>query len=192
MAFDKAKGFSEEETGFDIQGELATAYVPPGSARGVFSVLDPHRCQVLSAWASTLIPGSGSWPSGADVDSVEYIDQNISKAVRLRPLVLGLVDHSDTIASTNYGKSFEELAAAERIEVLEICERDRPGPFTLVMELVYEAYYRDSAVLKATQTRTGFRPRLPVDGFALPDYDQVVMGLLAEISERPSLVREVL
>jgi len=190
MAFDRATGYVAGESGLDIYAELATAYVPAGSPRDVFSVLDAHRARLLAAWAATLVPGADAWPSGAEVGAVEYIDQNLAKAAKLRPLVLELADHADRLSTKTYSKEFVELSSSERTEVLTLCEGERPTAFVLVMELVYEAYYRDPTVLKTVQSQTGFRPRLAVDGFAVPTYDEIVMSLLAEVGERPSLVRE--
>ena len=91
---------------------------------------------------------------------------------------------------SEYGGSFTEVPMADRVAVMKALEKERPTAFRLVMELIYEAYYRDPSVLKIVELQTGFRTRLAVDGFATPKYDSEVMTLLAEMGEKPSLVRE--
>lgn len=191
MAFDKGSGYAASETDLDIYSELARAYVPPGIAEDQFSVLDDRQCALLHAWTSELIPSSGTWPAAGEIHSVEYIDQNLIKAPRLRPLVFALVAEAEALAQDEYAKEFVAISSDERVAIMTQIEKNRPTGFRLVMELVYEAYYRDRLVLSAVEQRTGFRPRLAVDGFATPRYDDEVMTLLVEVGGRPSIVREV-
>lgn len=192
MAFDRSGGYATEDVTSDIYADLARAYVPPGVLRGEFTVLDARRVEVLTAWVSGLIPGEREWPSAADVGSVEYIDQNLALAPRLRPVVLLLTDRADALAAGEHGQPFANLAADDQHAIMAACEQSETmsTAFLLVKELVYEAYYRDPEVLRVVERRTGFRPRLAIDGFKVPEYDDV-FALLTDIAERPSLVREV-
>jgi hypothetical protein len=192
VAFDRAKGYAPGgETELDIYSELATAYVPPGGPLGVYTVIDERRCRVLVAWASGLIPENDDWPSAGEIGSVEYIDQNLSKAPRLRPMVLGICDLADKIATSAYGAEFVAVDAAAQADVMRRCEQERPTAFSLVLELVYECYYRDPRVLRVVEQQTGFRPRMAVDGSSLPVHDDVVMDLLTEVGVRPNVTRAV-
>jgi hypothetical protein len=105
--------------------------------------------------------------------------------------VFALVAGAEALALQKYGKQFTAASLDDQVAVMTQLEKDRPTSFRLVMELVYEAYYRDPSVLVAVESRTGFRPRLAVDGFATPRLDDEVVALLTEIGGRPSLVREV-
>jgi len=198
MAFDRSAGYATEDVASDVYADLAHAYVPPGVKRGEFTVLDPARVAAFAAWVAVLIPAGESdsgaeqrWPNAAEVGAVEYIDQNLVLAPRLRPLVLDLIGHAEQLARSKGGKGFAALPAADQQAVMVACEKAKARAFDLVKELTYEAYYRDPGVLRVVEQRTGFRPRLAVDGFAVPKYEAEVMNLLAEIAERPSLVREV-
>lgn len=198
MAFDRSSGYATEDGASDIYADLAHAYVPSGVPRGEFAILDPARVAALTAWVSVLIPGEGTesgpegrWPSAADIGAVEYIDQNLIRAPRLRPRVLDLIGRAERIAKAKHGQGFAGLTAADRRAIMVACEEAEATAFGLIKELTYEAYYRDPGVLRVVERRTGFRPRLAVDGFAVPRYDDEVMNLLAEVAERPSLVRDV-
>lgn len=199
MAFDRSAGYATEEGQLDVYADLARAYVPPGDVpRGEFAIFDPERVAALTAWVSILIPGAGNdpgagdpWPNAAEVGAVEYIDQNLVRAPRLRPVVLGLIARAEQIAQSKHGRAFAAVPVADLTAIMVACEQADARAFDLVKELTYEAYYRSPAVLRVVEKRTGFRPRLAVDGFAVPRYDDEVMALLADVAERPSLVREV-
>jgi hypothetical protein len=189
MAFDRAGGYVAG-SGIDIYAELATAYVEPGLARDEFAVLDAGRVDLLRAWADTIIPAEGTWPGAGELETVEYIDQNLLRAPRLRHMTLDSIDSVAEHAWTHHDRPFQELPPEDRVQVLEHFEREAPTAFLLIQELVYESYYRDSQVLKVVESTTGFRPRLPVDGFGRPEADEV-MEMLIEVADWPSLVREV-
>jgi hypothetical protein len=200
MAIDRSTDYATENVASDIHVDLTRAYVPPGTPRGEFLVFDPDRAAALTAWVSVLIPGSGAedpagdrqrWPSAADVGAVEYIDRTLALAPRLRPMVLGLIGQAESIALAEHGQGFGSLLSADQYAIMTTCEKAEAAAFGLVKELTYEAYYRDPAVLRVVERRTGFRPRLAVDGFAVARCDDEVMMLLAEVAERPGLVREV-
>jgi len=80
------------------------------------------------------------------------------------------------------------LSLAERTELLQWFEEQAPLAFTLLKELTYEVYYRDGSVAKLIEQRTGFDTRLPVEGIEIKGYDKT-LGLLAEVAEKPRLVR---
>ena len=189
MAFDHSSQYQAADATAAINRELGHAYVEPGS-EGEPSVLDPQRSIVLGAWSRTLLPGDDVWPSGADVPVVGYVDRTIALSPRLRPVVLGALDAVDSQAVQMAGCDFASASDADRTTILEAFEASSPLEFTLIKELAYEVYYRNPAVVRAVRERTGFDNRLPVDGMEMERYDRTI-ELLAEIAERPSIVREV-
>jgi len=187
MAFDRSSRYEAVDAAADVYAQLGRAYVRPGD-EGEVTILDSERAEVLQAWVEALIPGGGEWPSAADVPAVAYIDRTIEIAVPLRSAVLRAIDDVSAEASRKFSKGFATLSLAERTELLEWFEEQAPLGFTLLKELTYEVYYRDSSVAKVIERRTGFDTRLPVEGIEIKGYDKT-LGLLAEVAEKPRLVR---
>jgi hypothetical protein len=190
MAFDHSSKYQAADAAADVNRELGQAYVEPGSEAGELRILDPRRAAVLEAWGRTLLPGDEAWPSGADVPLVGYVDRTLTLAAPLRPVVLQALDAVDGHASETAGRGFADASNEERVVVLTWFEASKPLEFTLIKELAYEVYYRDPLVAQVVHERTGFDTRLPVDGIEL-DSNEPALELLAEVAERPSIVREV-
>jgi hypothetical protein len=189
MAFDRSSRYEAADAAADVNADLGRAYIEPGS-EGAVTILDAERVAALKAWVETLIPGDDEWPSAGDVPAVAYIDRTIALAPRLRPVVLGAIDDVRADSVRRYQEDFAVLSFQRRVEVLRWFEDRAPLAFTLVKELAYEVYYRDKEVAKAIERRTGFNTRLPVEGLEMERYDRA-LELLADVAERPSLVRGV-
>jgi hypothetical protein len=189
MAFDHSSRYEAADAAADVNVQLGRAYVEPGT-EGEVKILDPDRARILGAWVETLIPGNDVWPSAADVPAVAYIDRTIESAVALRSVVFRALDDVRAEALRRHDDVFDSLPPAERTEVLRWYEEHAPLVFTLVKELTYEVYYRDPAVRKVVLERTGFDNRLPVEGIEMERYDRS-LELMAEVAEKPSLVRSV-
>lgn len=190
MAFDRSAGYAAADAAAQVYSELGRAYVTPDEEETAAAVLDPARAELMCAWAATLIPGDASWPDGAEVGTVGYVDRTLALAPRLRPLVLQALDGAEAESYRRLGVGFGAAGAEGRIETLMTLEAQQPEGFKLLQELTYEAYYRHPAVAGALATRTGFRTRTPVDGESLEPFDNVLL-LLGEVAQRPSGVREV-
>lgn len=189
MAFDHSSKYEAADAAADVNVQLGRAYVEPGN-EGEVTILDPDRAAVLGAWVETLIPGDGVWPSAADVPAVAYIDRTIELAVPLRSVVFRAIDDLRAESQRRYERGFDVISPAERTEILHWYEGHAPLVFTLIQELTYEVYYRDRGVRKVTEERTGFNSRLPVEGIEMERYDKT-LELLADVAEKPSLVRSV-
>lgn len=190
MAFDHSSEYEAAHAAADVNRELGQAYVEPGSESGELQILDPHRAAVLKAWGRTLLPGDDTWPSGADVPFVGYVDRTLALAAPLRPVVLRALDSVDAHMLETTGHGFTHASDEKRVAVLAWFESSNPLDFTLLKELAYEVYYRDPLVARAVRERTGFDTRRPVDGVELDLFD-MTLELLGDIAERPSIVREV-
>ncbi|TMJ94059.1 MAG: gluconate 2-dehydrogenase subunit 3 family protein [Actinobacteria bacterium] len=156
----------------DFHAELGQAYVSPHAARESQRVLDPERRRALSAWADTLIPANEHWPSAADVDAVGYIDRTVFLAPALRPIVLRGIDRL-------------EARVVERREVLSRLEQLNPdGVFELVLELVFEAYYRDERVVTILEERTGFSMQRAMRGWEMQPFDESLLDRVRALPPR--------
>ncbi len=189
MAFDHSSRYEAGDAAADVNVQLGRSYVAPGD-EGEVTILDPDRAAILAAWVQTLIPGDDAWPSAADVPAVAYIDRTIDLAVPLRSVVFRAIDDVRAESLRRHARSFDALSLVERTDVLVWFEQQAPLVFTLLKELTYEVYYRDNAVRKVVEERTGFNSRLPVDGIEMERYDKT-LELLADMAEKPLLVRSV-
>jgi len=190
MAFDHSSDYEAAHAAADVNRELGHAYVEPGTETGELQILDPHRAAVLEAWGRTLLPGDDSWPSGADMPLVGYVDRTLVLAAPLRPVILQALDAVDGKTLATAGHGFTDASEEERVAVLTAFEASNALEFTLLKELAYEVYYRDPRVARVVRERTGFDTRRPVDGIELELFD-MTLELLGEVAERPSIVREV-
>jgi len=171
----------------DFHAELGQAYVSPHAARESQRVLDPERRRALSAWADTLIPANEHWPSAADVDAVGYIDRTVFLAPALRPIVLRGIERLEALAAERYvsGVRFADLRVVERREVLSRLEQLNPdGVFEIVLELVFEAYYRDERVVTILEERTGFSMQRAMRGWEMQPFDESLLDRVRALPPR--------
>jgi Gluconate 2-dehydrogenase subunit 3 len=173
----------------DLRSLLGQAYVSPEAARATCSVLDRGRARTLSAWLDELIPATGEWPSASSTDAVGYIDATAARVPAIRPALLQAVDALEATALARFDTAFAELAHDQRYELLTGLEADNPrGAFDLVLELTYEAYYRDLRVLDVLERRTGFSMRRTMEGWDMEPFDE---RLLERVRALPPRVRSV-
>jgi hypothetical protein len=192
MAFDRTEPPGEAtlaetpEASYSL--EFGRTYVAPEEVRD-FVLLSTDQRPVLAAWAERLIPASGSWPSGDQVDAHMYADNCAARSPLLRSMLLRAVDTAEAGARAAHGQGFAACDAGQREAVL----RDLAGGsdavlFDLVLELVYEGYYRAPEVLAVVEERTGFRVMAPVEGVELEPFDE---SLLERVKGLPPKLREV-
>jgi hypothetical protein len=187
MAFDHRKGAAPEPI-LDFRHLLGHAYVAPEEVAG-FSVLDPGRREALEAWTAGVIPGDEHWPSARDVDAAAYVDAVVAQASAVRPILLRAIDALERAAEAAHGQGFAACDPEQRETLLgEFAEIDATGGFDLVLELTYEAYYRDPDVCRVMRQRTGFDSALPHLGSPMEPFDE---GLLDRVRSLPPHYREV-
>jgi hypothetical protein len=187
MAFDhRAPSALAEDGADDFQRHLGHAYIEPGDV-GTFTVLDPARQAALKAWTARLIPGDEHWPSAADAGAAAYIDAVLARAPAVRPLLLRTLERLERAAQAAHGTGFAACEEAAQVALLgELAELG--GGFDLVLELTFEAYYRDPGVNRAIEARTGFRTALPHLGSAMAPFDET---RLERVKQLPPNYREV-
>lgn len=185
MAFDHRAPSATEDAG-DFRRHLGHAYVEAGDV-GPFTVLDPPRQAALAAWTARLIPGDEHWPSAADTGAAAYIDAVLARVPAVRPLLLRTLQTLEHTAEAAHGTAFAECGEDEQVALLEALSELGAG-FDLVLELTFEAYYRDPAVNRAIEARTGFQAALPHLGSAMPPFDE---ARLERVKQLPPRYREV-
>jgi hypothetical protein len=155
-----------------------------------FAVVDAARRPTLEAWVDRLVPASGDWPGAAAIGAAGYVDATIARAPAARPAVLLALDRIDRLAATAGGPSFAECPPPERDRILaEVAADPRfAAAFQQVLELTYEAYYRDERVCDVMRERTGFDSRLPHLGSPMEPFDP---SLLERVAALPPHYRQV-
>jgi hypothetical protein len=186
MAFDHRQGAAEPA--LDFRRHLGHAYVAPDEVDGV-GVLDADRREALAAWTAGVIPGDEHWPSALDVDAAAYVDAVVARVPQVRPILLRGIDALERAAEAAHGRSFAACGPAQREALLrELAEVDAGGAFDLVLELTFEAYYRDPEVCRVMKVRTGFDSTLPHVGSSMEPFDE---RLLERVRSLPPRYRSV-
>lgn len=167
----------------------AGRYVPATEVHE-FAVVDAARRPTLEAWVARLVPAAGDWPGAEEVGAAAYVDAAVATAPEARPTVLLAIDQLDRLAAELGRGSFAECPLPERDRILVDVSIDPrfEAAFQQVLELTYEAYYRDEAVCDVMRERTGFDSRLPHLGSAMEPFDQ---SLLGRVSGLPPHYRRV-
>lgn len=193
MAFDSTKPPGEAvraETSEAAYGlEFGKTYVAPEEEVPAVS-LSAAQGRVLAAWADRLVPAEGAWPAAGEVGAAVYADNTASRSPLLRAMLLRAVELVERRARERHGAGFADCPPAQRDVILAELEQDEDDAalFGLVLELVFEGYYRAAPVLAVVEARTGFRVMAPVEGVAIEAFDE---GLLARVKELPPRQREV-
>jgi gluconate 2-dehydrogenase subunit 3-like protein len=192
MAFDRTEPPGEAvlaetpEAAYSL--EFGQTYVPPDEVRD-FLLLNERQRRTLAAWAERLIPAEEPWPSGAEVDAHMYADNCAARSPLLRAMLLRAVDLMDSTARASHGRPFAECDEAARDELLGKMESGTNRHlFDLLLELLFEGYYRAPRVLEIVEDRTGFRVMAPVEGVEIEPFEE---SLLARVRQLPPLRREV-
>lgn len=192
MAFDRTQPPGEAvlaetpEAAYSL--EFGDTYVPYEEVESG-TLLNDEQARTLAAWAERLIPAEGSWPSAAAVDAHAYAESCAARSPLLRSMLLRAVELLERRASESCERPFADCAVEQRDELLEALEsgEDR-ALFDLVLELIFEGYYRSPVVLEVVQERTGFLVRAPLDGVELEPFDE---RLLERVKRLPREYREV-
>jgi len=191
MAFDRTDPGSEAaaaetpEAAYNL--EFGGTYVAPEEVRE-FVLLSEHQQGTMAAWAERLIPADGPWPSAAEVGAHMYADNCAARSPLLRAMLLRAAESVDSAARRADGGDFADCDEERRDELLGELESGDDGIlFDVVLELVFEGYYRAPAVLDAVEKRTGFRVMAPVEGVELEPFDE---SLLERVKGMPPRFRE--
>ncbi|MHB1537676.1 MAG: gluconate 2-dehydrogenase subunit 3 family protein [Solirubrobacteraceae bacterium] len=192
MAFDRTRPPGEAVLAQTPQAsfshELGRTYVAPEEVRE-FLLLSEREQELLAAWAQRLIGADEHWPSAAEVGAPMYADNCASRSPLLRCLLPRALAALDRQALELVGVAFLDCEERQRDAALAELER---GPhaalFELVLELVFEGYYRAEPVLEAIERRTGFQVDAPLRGVALEPFDEALLGRVRGL---PPLLRQV-
>jgi Gluconate 2-dehydrogenase subunit 3 len=192
MAFDRVQPPPEAGQGpspeLGYSREFGKTYVPAEEVER-YLILNDEEAGVLSAWGERLIPAAGQWPSAAEVGAPMYVDNCAARSPLLRSMLLRAVALVRVQASESHGRDFAECSGAEQDEILRALESGGHAVlFDLVLELVFEGYYRAGPVLEAVERETGFRVRGPLEGTALEPFDE---SLLERVRTLPRIYREL-
>ncbi|MBS1678995.1 MAG: gluconate 2-dehydrogenase subunit 3 family protein [Actinobacteria bacterium] len=189
MAFDRTKPPGEAtlaqtpEAAYGL--EFGKTYVAPEDERPAVS-LNPDQGRVLAAWADRLIPAGDGWPGAAEVGAVTYADNVASRSPLLRAMLLRAVDLVEREALGRHGEGFAGCTDEQRAALLGELEGDEDdGPlFDLILELIFEGYYRAAPVLEMVEKRTGFRVMAPVEGVEIEPFDESLLGRVKQLPRR--------
>lgn len=188
MAFDRRDPVLNVETREDFRHYLGQVYVHPDHV-GAFSVLDGPRQECLEDWTAQLIPGDDHWPSARDVGAAAYVDAVVTRAPQVRSLLLCALSALDSSALDRHDAVFASCDGDEQLALVEELSRDGAGGgFDLVLELTFEAYYRDPLVVSVMKERTGFDATLPHLGSHMEPFDE---SLLDRVKTLPPHYRTV-
>jgi hypothetical protein len=169
--------------------EFGKTYVAPEEELPAVS-LNAAQGRVLAAWADRLIPAAGDWPGAGQVGAGVYVDNVASRSALLRAMLLRAVELVERAALDRHGEGFAECSDGQRDAILVgLQESEDDGVlFDMLLELIFEGYYRAAPVLAVVEARTGFRVMGPVEGVELEPFDE---SLLDRIRQLPPLLREV-
>lgn len=167
----------------------AGRYVPASEVRAP-EVVDPARQRTLAAWTARLIPAAGAWPGADEVGAAAYVDAAIGTTPASRQTVLRAIDRLDLLAAEAGHLSFADGPTEMQDRFLRdlAAESDLAAAFQQVLELTYEAYYRDPRVCDVMRERTGFDSRLPHLGSEMEPFDE---SLLERVAKLPPHYRQV-
>lgn len=167
----------------------AGRYVPASEVHEP-EVVDPARLRTLEAWTGRLVPAAGAWPGADEVGAAAYVDAAIATTPAARQTVLRTIDRLDVLAAEAGHPSFAEGPTETQDRILRdaAVDPELAAGFQQVLELTYEAYYRDPRVCDVMRERTGFDSTLPHLGSAMEPFDE---SLLDRVSELPPHYRQV-
>jgi hypothetical protein len=193
MAFDKSKPPGEAILGETPEAayslEFGKTYVAPEEEVPAVS-LNEAQGRVLAAWADRLIPAEGRWPAAGAVGAGVYADNAASRSPLQRAMLLRAVELVERQAQDHHGEGFAACTDSQRDAILTDLEGDDDDAvlFDMVLELLFEGYYRAAPVLAVVEARTGFKVMGPVEGVELEAFDE---SLLARVKGLPPRGREV-
>jgi Gluconate 2-dehydrogenase subunit 3 len=193
MAFDNTRPPGEAtlaqtpEAAYSL--EFGKTYVAPEEERPAVS-LNAAEGRVLAAWADRLIPAAGDWPGAGEVGSGVYVDNAASRSPLLRAMLLRAIEVVEREALDRHGEGFAECSDEHRDAILADLQESEDDAvlFDLLLELIFEGYYRAAPVLAVVEARTGFQVMGPVEGVELEPFDE---SLLDRVKELPPRRREV-
>ena len=109
------------------------------------SILDDGQRSLLTAALNRIVPPHGEMPGAGDVGVAGFVESVASaSASRRRQLIDGLAQI--TIAASERGGAFADLAHAAQTEVLKSVEEAEPVFFAELVTQTYRGYYTDETV----------------------------------------------
>jgi hypothetical protein len=179
MAFDRVKPPPEAGKGPSPEAtysrEFGSTYVPPDEVQGYVTLNDQEQL-ALAAWADRLIPAEAPWPSASEVGAPMYADNCAARSPLLRAMLLRALSVVRAEAWDRRRADFGDCAGSEQDELLTELESSAHAVlFELVLELVFEGYYRAGQVLEVVERQTGFRIRGPLEGTALEPFEESLL-----------------
>jgi hypothetical protein len=162
----------------------ASAYVPASEVGG-FVILDEGQRAALEHWTARLIPGDREWPDARQVEAAAYIDAVLA-AEPVASRVVTALARLEAAAAELCSAPFSDCPPRSQDQLLEELSRDPASAdaFTQVLELTYEAYYRDPAVCDVMTRRTGFDSALPHLGSEMEPFDEALLDRVRRLSPR--------
>jgi hypothetical protein len=183
MAFDNKTARGDAGEALRISREMGRTYLPPTSAPPSFKMLDCERQKALAAWAAALIPCEGDWPSAEDAGAAAYADNCAALSPVLRRALIAAIDEASRLAAER-GCDFAELEPDAQVATLTTIDQEQSELFTLVLELVFEGYYRHPRVQRVIERRTGYEPAVAVSGIAQEPFDPATLDRVRELPRR--------
>lgn len=163
-----------------------TAALVPFIQPAAAAVFTPDERAALSAAMDEIIPHAGNMPAATEVGGLDYLE-------RVVPQLPGLLDQFrqglaqlGAESHKRFSQSFAKLSPSERVQVLQVLERDAaPAFFRTLRDFVYEAYYLRPEVWQ----RIGYVSHLT--DHTGPQMKPFDASVLAAVRKRGRLYREV-
>ena len=149
------------------------------------SMLSAAQERALASVLDEIIPRSedGALPGAGELGLTAHLADVVAESPFMRePLVQGLAD-LDTLAQSRASTVFADLAAPDRLEVLNELVLKEPGFLPGLIFHTYTAYYRNPRVIEALGLEA--RPPYP-KGYPLERGD---LTLLDPVRKRPKSYR---
>jgi gluconate 2-dehydrogenase subunit 3-like protein len=173
-----------------LNGTVRFALVVPLMHRDLFAEaarIDAETRRTLRAAADAIIPADGRMPAASGVGAVSYIERLAGKDRLMADLLVSGLRVVGEHAEATYGRRYDLLAAERQTAVLAHIEKtNTPADFfTMLRDLVYEAYYTDARVqqLVGYHFRSGRHRTAPLELF-----DE---RLLARVRRQETFYRDV-
>ncbi len=139
----------------------------------------------LSEVMDRLIPAVDDLPAAGEMGLGSEVERMAGEVPRYAKAMETVLDALSTDPLSRATGGFRALSPDDRDNAIRVIERNMPGDFGTFLEIVYLAYYSQSAV----HQRIGWvgRPPQP-EGFELPPFDE---SILETVREREPFWRRV-
>ena len=157
-----------------LNGTVQLALVTPLMHHDLFAAAQATRIdaaghRMLRAVADAIIPAENRMPAASGVNAVRYIERVAGTDHALADLLVNGLRVVGEHAEATYGQRFDLLGSDRQTAVLAHIEKTNvpAGFFTMLRDLVYEAYYTHPRVqqLVGYHFRSGRRRTAPLEPF---------------------------